>query len=77
MAQYSAFSTEVRCALIKRGWTFSDLASAVREKTGLFCDGPYLSRILAEQRNPPKVISAIRELLDIPEAKEDDHEQGT
>lgn len=71
MAQYSAFSTDVRCALIKRGWTFTELASAVREKTGMFCDGAYISRILAEKRNPPKVIAAIREILDIPEEKED------
>ncbi len=70
MAQYGAFSTEVRCELIKKGWTFADLAAAVNEKTGKFCDGPYISRILAEERKPPKIIAAIRAILDLPE-KED------
>lgn len=67
MAQYGAFSTEVRCGLIKKGWNFSDLATAVNEKTGLYCDGPYISRILAEERKPPKILAAIREILDLPE----------
>ena len=71
MTQYSAFSTDVRCELIKKGWTFADLASAVSEKTGLYCDGPYISRILAEERKPQKILSAIREILDLPERRED------
>ena len=70
MTQYSAFSTEVRCALIKRGWNFKDLADAVSKKTGKFCDGAYISKILAMKRNPPKILDAIREILNLPEEKE-------
>lgn len=71
MTQYSAFSTEVRCQLIKRGWNFADLGVFVHEKTGLFCDGAYISKILSGKRRPKKIIAAIREILGIPEEMED------
>jgi hypothetical protein len=67
MTQYTAFSTEVRIGLAKRGWNFGDLADEVSKRTGLFCDSSYLSRILSGERNPPKVIAAIREILDLKE----------
>ena len=63
MTQYSAFSTEVRCALIKRGWNFADLADSVSTKTGKFCDAAYISKILSGKRNAPKIRGAINEIL--------------
>ena len=65
MTQYSDFSTEVRVALVRRGWNFNDLANAVQEKTSMFCDSAYISRIMSGDRNPPKIIAAIQEILGI------------
>lgn len=65
MTQNSAFSKIVRKALIDRDWTLADLSSAVTDKTGLFCDQPYISNVLSGRRNAPKVTAAIREILDL------------
>lgn len=43
------------------------LEEQVRDKTGLFVDSGYLSNILSGQRYSPKIVSAIREILDIKE----------
>jgi hypothetical protein len=41
------------------------LEEAITEKTGLFVDSGYMYKILTGQRNAPKVVQAIREILDI------------
>lgn len=69
MAQYTEFSKKVRIGLIEKEWTFSNLADAVSEKTGLFCDGAYISRILSGERTPPKIIVAINEILGLEDAQ--------
>lgn len=43
------------------------LEEQVREKTGLFIDSSYLNKIFTGQRAAPKIVSAIREILDIKE----------
>lgn len=42
-------------------------SEAVAEKTGLFVDSKYMHKILTGQRNAPKIVTAIREILNIPE----------
>lgn len=71
MTQYSVFSTEVRCSLTRKGWNFSDLACEISKRTGMYCSAAYVSRILSGKRNPPKILAAIREILDLPEEKEE------
>jgi hypothetical protein len=46
------------------------LEEAVSEKTGLFVDNGYMYKILTGQRNAPKVVAAICEILSIQEQKE-------
>ena len=41
------------------------LEEAVTEKTGLFVDSGYMYKILTGQRNAPKVVAAICEILNI------------
>jgi hypothetical protein len=41
------------------------LEQAVAEKTGLFVDNGYMYKILTGQRNAPKVVAAICEILNI------------
>jgi hypothetical protein len=43
------------------------LLSEIHEKTGLYCDNSYLSKILSGQRAAPKIVSAIKEILDLKE----------
>jgi hypothetical protein len=46
------------------------LEKAVSEKTGLYVDGGYMYKILTGQRNAPKVVAAICEILNIQEPQE-------
>lgn len=61
------FRKSVKYRLIDLGKTQKWLEEQVREKTGLFVDSSYLSKIYSGERNAPKVVQAIREILDIPE----------
>ena len=65
------FGKEVRKALIDRDMNMKDLAAAVAEKTGSFCDSNYLYHIFRGDRNPPKIIEAINEVLGL-EVKQSD-----
>ena len=47
--------------------SFTELARLVHEKTGLYCDHAYMSRILSGERKAPKIRAAIAEILDLPE----------
>ena len=49
------------------GKTQKWLEEAVAEKTGLFVDNGYMHKILTGQRNAPKIIAAICEILNIKE----------
>ena len=44
-----------------------ELMDKVRKKTGLYVDSPYLARIFNGQRNSPKIVDAINEILGIEE----------
>lgn len=71
MAEYSSFGLVVKTKLLgppvrTQGW----LAKEVSNKTGLFVDDSYLSKILTGQRSAPKIIRAICEILDISEVPE-------
>lgn len=43
------------------------LEAEIRERTGLFVDSSYLNKIYSGERAAPKIVSAIREILDIKE----------
>lgn len=66
-SKFSDFGLCVKTKLLQMGKTQRWLEEAVREKTGLFVDGGYFYKILTGQRNAPKVVSAICEILDIKE----------
>lgn len=66
MAEYTAFGLEVKTKLLgPPNRTQTWLAEQVSEATGMYVDSAYLSRILTGQRNAPKVVQAIREILGI------------
>ena len=67
MTGYSKFGLVVKTKLLEKGKTQKWLASAVAQKTGLFVDSAYIYKILTGQRNAPKVVAVICDVLDIPE----------
>lgn len=65
MTQFTAFGKEVKKALIDIGETQDWLMKRVEANTGLFVDNGYLYKILTGQRNAPKIVQAIREVLSL------------
>lgn len=67
MSKFSNFGLCVKTELLRMGKTQKWLEEAVTEKTGLFVDNGYMHKILTGQRNAPKIIAAICEILSIKE----------
>ena len=67
MSKFSNFGLCVKTELLRIGKTQKWLEEAVTEKTGLFVDNGYMHKILTGQRNAPKIVAAIREILNINE----------
>lgn len=61
----TAFGKAIRKSLIDKDKSVGWLLEAVTEKTGLYFDNSYLSKISAGKLGSPKIISAICEILDI------------
>lgn len=67
MAQLTVLGKEIKKKLVDIDQTQDWLVSQVKGKTGKFLDGPYLHKIMAGTRNAPTIVSAIREILELPE----------
>lgn len=59
------YGRDVKKRLIDRGMTQKELMAKVTEMTGLKMDSGYMSKILSGDRNPPKIIHAINQILEI------------
>ena len=69
MSKFTDFGLCVKTKLLQKGKDQKWLESAVSEKTGLYVDGGYMYKILTGQRNAPKIVAAICEILSIQEQK--------
>ena len=67
LSKFSDFGLSVKTKLLQIGKEQKWLEEAVAKKTGLFVDGGYMYKILTGQRNAPKIVAAIREILEIKE----------
>ena len=67
LSKYSDFGLSVKTKLLQLGKEQKWLEEAVSQKTGLYVDNGYMYKILTGQRNAPKVVTAIREILEIKE----------
>ena len=67
LSKLSDFGLCVKTKLLQLGKDQKWLEEAVAEKTGLFVDNGYMYKILRGQRNAPKIVAAIREILNIEE----------
>lgn len=65
LSKFSDFGLRVKMQLLQIGKNQKWLEEAISEKTGLFVDSGYLYKIFTGQRNAPKVVEAIREILGI------------
>lgn len=65
------FGKEVKKKLVDIDQTQKWLMDQISKKTGLYMDGFYLHKILTGQSANPKIVAAIREILDMPEGNED------
>ena len=60
------FGKDIETRLIALGENHEWLIGKVVAATGLYFDRSYLNKIKVGQLNTPKVVKAIREILDIP-----------
>lgn len=65
--RFTEFGKKIKFALIEREQTQEWLISEVKKKTGLYFDSSYLNRIMTGQKNAPKIVAAIKEILEIKE----------
>lgn len=68
-SKFSDFGLCVKTELLRRGKEQKWLEESVTEKTGLYVDSGYMYKILTGQRNAPKIVAAIREILGLEEAQ--------
>ena len=64
-SKFSDFGLTVKTELLRRGKEQKWLEEAVREQTGLYVDSGYMYKILTGQRNAPKIVEAIKKLLEL------------
>lgn len=64
-SKFSDFGLTVKTELLRRGKEQKWLEGAVSEKTGLFVDSGYMYKILTGQRKAPKIVAAIKEILEM------------
>lgn len=65
MAQLTAFGKDVKKRLVDIDKPQVWLIEQVKEKTGLYFDDSYLGKILSGRLATPKIVQAIREILDL------------
>lgn len=71
MAKLSAFGKDIGKRLIDLDKPQIWLIEEVRNKTGLYFDDSYLYKIKTGKLTTPKVVQAIREILDLPKQNPD------
>ena len=68
VCKFTEFGLCVKTNLLRKGKSQRWLEEAVTASTGLYVDSGYMYKILTGQRDAPKIVQAIREILDIPDA---------
>jgi hypothetical protein len=64
-SKFTDFGLCVKTELLRQGKEQKWLEEAVSEKTGLYVDSGYMWKILTGQRNAPKIVEAVCEILNI------------
>ena len=64
-SKFTDWGLAVKTELLKQGKEQKWLEEEVTKRTGLYLDSGYIYKILTGQRNAPKIVSAINEILEI------------
>lgn len=64
-SKFTDWGLKVKMELLKKGKEQKWLEEEVTKRTGLYLDSGYIYKILTGQRNAPKIVSAINEILEI------------
>lgn len=59
------FGLCVKTELLRRGMEQKELEKRITEESGLYVDSGYIYKILTGQRNAPKIVQAICDILEI------------
>ena len=70
LSQISEFGLRVKTELLKKSRTQKWLEEEITKKTGLYVDSGYMHKILTGQRNAPKIVESICEILNIKHEKD-------
>ena len=65
LSKISDFGLCVKTELLKNRRTQKWLEDEITNRTGLYVDSGYIHKILTGQRNAPKIVEAICEILNI------------
>lgn len=65
MRELTPLGWNMKIAMLHKRMTNSELAEKVAEDTGMFCDDSYICKIKTGERNPDKIISSIKKILEI------------
>ena len=65
--KFTEFGLQVKTELLRKGKSQKWLEESVSEATGLFVDGSYMYKVLTGERNAPKIVQAIKDILNIPD----------
>ena len=65
LSKISDFGLCVKTELVKKRRTQKWLEEEVTKRTGMYVDNGYMYKILTGQRNAPKIVNAICEILKI------------
>lgn len=65
LSQISEFGLFVKTELLKKSRTQKWLEEEITKKTGLYVDSGYMHKILTGQRNAPRIVEAICDILNI------------
>ena len=69
-SKFTDFGLCVKTELLRTGKEQKWLEEAITETTGLYVDNGYMYKILTGQRNAPKIVAAICEILNIQDQQE-------
>lgn len=65
MANLSEFGKSIKIRLIEKGKTQQWLVDEVKSHTGLYFDGGYLYKMLTGKYENPKIVEAIKTILEM------------
>ena len=71
LSKFSDFGLCVKTELLRIGKEQKWLEEEIAKRTGLYVDAGYMYKILTGQRNAPKIVTAICEVLNIQEPQKE------